>query len=59
MKPLKKNTTSASGNAKNNYYGLDEIGLVGVQEKTSPRSDAYYAKKIGLIFSAARKRSQK
>lgn len=59
MKTQQRHITSASRNAKSKYYGLDEVGIVGTQEKKSPRSEAYYIKKMGEIFRAARKAEQK
>lgn len=54
MKTQQKPITTASRNAKSRYYGLDEIGIVGTQEKKSPREEAYYTKKMGDIFRAER-----
>ncbi len=59
MKTQQRHITSASRNAKSKYYGLDEVGIVGTQEKKSPSTEAYYIKKMGEIFRAARKAEQK
>lgn len=59
MKAQHKNTISVSPGKKSKYYGLDEVGIVGTQEKKSLRSEIYYTKKIGNIFRAARKAEQK
>ncbi|SDW37494.1 hypothetical protein SAMN05444410_102145 [Hydrobacter penzbergensis] len=59
MKTQTKHIAVTPRNAKSRYYGLDEIGIVGTQERKSPRVEAYYAKKIGDIFRAARKTFQR
>ncbi|MBI1783163.1 MAG: hypothetical protein HYR66_17625 [Sphingobacteriales bacterium] len=39
---------------KKKYYKLDDIGIVGKQEKKSPSSQAYHKKKTGDVFRKAR-----
>jgi hypothetical protein len=40
---------------KKKYYKLDEIGIIGTQEKKSLASEKYHSKKTGEIFRAARR----
>jgi len=39
---------------KKKYYKLDDIGIVGKQEKKSLTSQAYHKKKTGEVFRKAR-----
>ncbi len=39
---------------KKQYYKLDDIGIVGKQEKRSSASQQYRAKKTGDVFRQAR-----
>ena len=39
---------------KRKYYKLDDIGIVGKQEKKSPASLAWQKKKTGEVFRKAR-----
>jgi hypothetical protein len=39
---------------KKKYYKLDDIGIVGRQEKKSLTSQAYHKKKTGEVFRKAR-----
>lgn len=39
---------------KKKYYKLDEVGIVGKQEKKSAASQKYHSQKTGKIFQAAR-----
>lgn len=39
---------------KKKYYKLDDIGIVGKQEKRSATSQAYHKKKTGEAFRKAR-----
>jgi hypothetical protein len=39
---------------KKKYYKLDDIGIVGRQEKRSATSQAYHKKKTGEAFRKAR-----
>lgn len=59
MKNQQKSITATTGDDKSKYYKIDEVGIIGIQEKKSPRSEAYYVKKMGEIFRAARKAEQK
>jgi hypothetical protein len=39
---------------KEKYYKLDDVGIIGSQEKTSAASRSYHKKKTGEIFRQAR-----
>lgn len=39
---------------KEKYYKLDNVGIIGSQEKTSASSQSYHKKKTGEIFRQAR-----
>lgn len=39
---------------KEKYQKLDEIGIVGVQEKNSPSSQSYHKKKTGEVLKHLR-----
>jgi len=39
---------------KKKYYKLDDIGIIGKQEKKSAASKKYHSKKTGEIFRRAR-----
>ncbi|SDH44596.1 hypothetical protein [Chitinophaga filiformis] len=38
----------------NNYYRLDEIGFIGVQEERFPASKKYHDNRTARIFKAAK-----
>ena len=42
---------------KKEYYKLDEIGIIGKQEKKSSASQQHRAKKTGEVFRQARSAS--
>jgi len=44
---------------KKSFYRLDDIGIVGIQEKKSAASQKYHSKKTGEIFRRAREENKR
>ena len=44
---------------KKGFYKLDDIGIIGKQEKKSAASQKYHGKKTGEIFRRAREENKR